>query len=90
MTEFASVQWTRGVVRVLDQRLLPHQVVYRDLTDEVEVAEAIRDMVVRGAPLIGAVAAYGLALVAPAEPTARKVCDLACERLRLAAATDRG
>ena len=64
MTPYASVEWCEGVVRVLDQRRLPHEIVYRDLADEVEVAAAIRDMVVRGAPLIGAVAAYGLALAA--------------------------
>jgi methylthioribose-1-phosphate isomerase len=64
LTDYASVQWTRDIVRVLDQRVLPHQVVYRDLTDEDEVAAAIREMVVRGAPLIGAVAAYGMALAA--------------------------
>ena len=64
MTSYASVQWSEGLVRVLDQRRLPHEVVYRDLADEREVAAAIRDMVVRGAPLIGAVAAFGLALAA--------------------------
>ena len=68
MTDYASVQWTNGILRVLDQRVLPHQVVYRDLTDEGEVAAAIREMVVRGAPLIGAVAAYGLALAARRSP----------------------
>jgi methylthioribose-1-phosphate isomerase len=64
LTSYASVQWSDSVVRVLDQRRLPHEIVYRDLTDEREVAAAIRDMVVRGAPLIGAVAAYGVALAA--------------------------
>jgi methylthioribose-1-phosphate isomerase len=66
LTEYASVEWTGGGIRVLDQRGLPHEVAYRDLTDVAEVVTAIREMVVRGAPLIGAVAAYGLALAAQA------------------------
>ncbi len=61
---YASIAWRDGVVRVLDQRALPRETRYLDLADEREVATAIRDMVVRGAPLIGAVAAYGLALAA--------------------------
>jgi len=64
LTPYASVEWADGLVRVLDQRRLPHEIVYRDLVDEGDVAAAIRDMMVRGAPLIGAVAAYGLALAA--------------------------
>ncbi len=40
-------------VAVLDQRLLPHRVEYVDLKNAQEAAEAIRDMTVRGAPLIG-------------------------------------
>jgi len=56
----------RGALRLLDQRLLPHQVLYRDYSDYREVADAIREMVVRGAPAIGAAAAYGMALAADA------------------------
>jgi len=51
-----------GYLLVLDQREIPHQVSYVRLVDYREVAEAIRDMVVRGAPAIGAVAAYGYVL----------------------------
>ena len=60
---FRSIQWHDGAVRMLDQRLLPHQKVYHDYNDPYAVAEAIRAMVIRGAPAIGAAAAYGLALV---------------------------
>lgn len=60
---FHSIQWVDGVVRMLDQRKLPQQTVYNDYTSPDEVAEAIRSMVIRGAPAIGAAAAYGLALV---------------------------
>lgn len=51
-----------GRVRLLDQRFLPQKVIYRDLVSCTEVAEAISDMVVRGAPAIGIAAAYGYAL----------------------------
>src|SRR6201994_1590372 len=47
---------------VIDQRKLPHEFVILKLTNVAEAADAIRTMVVRGAPLIGATAAYGMAL----------------------------
>lgn len=47
-------------VQVIDQRLLPHQVIIRDLKNVEDVFQAIREMIVRGAPLIGATAAYGM------------------------------
>jgi methylthioribose-1-phosphate isomerase len=51
-----------GVVQVIDQRVLPHKFVVQDLSTPKEAAAAIADMVVRGAPLIGVTAAYGLYL----------------------------
>ncbi len=51
--------WTVGAI---DQRRLPHEFVIARLTTYEEAAEAIRSMLVRGAPLIGATAAYGMAL----------------------------
>src|ERR1700674_892493 len=51
--------WTVGAI---DQRRLPHDFVVARLTDCDAAAEAIRSMLVRGAPLIGATAAYGMAL----------------------------
>jgi len=63
MAAFKSLEWRDGVVRMLDQRVMPHQTIYLDYTDYHEVAAAIKDMVVRGAPAIGAAAAWGLALV---------------------------
>lgn len=59
----AALPGGRGV-RVIDQRLLPHRLVFEDLATPEAVHTAIRDMWVRGAPLIGATAAYGLALQA--------------------------
>ena len=56
------IEWTdRGVV-MLDQRRLPGEEVHHTYTDYREVAEAIRDMVIRGAPAIGVAAAMGVAL----------------------------
>jgi methylthioribose-1-phosphate isomerase len=52
----------RDAVFVIDQRLLPHRLQVERLPDVAAVQRAIRDMWVRGAPLIGASAAYGLAL----------------------------
>ncbi len=63
MNPFHSIQWIDGVVRMLDQRKLPAETVYNDYTTPDQVAEAIRSMVIRGAPAIGAAAAYGLVLV---------------------------
>ena len=57
-------------IRILDQTKLPWQVEWLRLLDEDQVAHAIRSMQVRGAPLIGAVAAYGLALAMRRDPTA--------------------
>src|SRR5246500_4445220 len=49
-------------VSAIDQRRLPHEFVVTRLTNCAEAADAIRSMLVRGAPLIGATAAYGMAL----------------------------
>jgi methylthioribose-1-phosphate isomerase len=58
-----------GVVRVIDQTRLPFAFGTVDLRTEAEAVRAIRDMLVRGAPLIGATAAYGLALALRADPS---------------------
>lgn len=54
-------------VAAVDQRRLPHEFVVARLTDCTEAADAIRTMLVRGAPLIGATAAYGVALAMRAD-----------------------
>ncbi len=56
-------------VAVIDQRALPHRFALRTLTTDGEAAEAIADMTVRGAPLIGAAGAYGMALAMHADPS---------------------
>ncbi len=57
-----------GRIEILDQTRLPHETRWRPLADLDAAVEAITDMQVRGAPLIGAVAAYGVALALEAEP----------------------
>jgi len=53
------IKYSDGVLRLIDQRLLPTEETWLKYTDYQEVAEAIRSMVVRGAPAIGVTAAYG-------------------------------
>lgn len=57
-----TVEWTDEGIRMLDQRLLPGEEKYLMLRSYEDVAEAIKKMVVRGAPAIGVSAAMGLAL----------------------------
>lgn len=61
-----TVDWdeTLRCVRMIDQRILPGELKIISLNTHQEMANAIQDMVVRGAPAIGASAAYGLALAA--------------------------
>lgn len=57
-----TVEWTKDGIRMIDQRLLPSEETYLMLRSYEEVAEAIRKMVIRGAPAIGIAAAMGIAL----------------------------
>lgn len=70
-----TVEWTDEGVRMLDQRLLPNEEKYLTLRSYEEVAEAIRQMVVRGAPAIGVSAAMGIALGAK-QSVGTSVADL--------------
>src|SRR5579872_1851973 len=56
------IQWTADGVVMLDQRRLPAEEISYTYTDYREVAKAIREMVIRGAPAIGVAAAMGVAL----------------------------
>jgi Predicted translation initiation factor 2B subunit, eIF-2B alpha/beta/delta family len=58
-----------GSIGVIDQTQLPHQFTTRTLRSCDEAAEAIRTMVVRGAPLIGVTGAYGLMLALQVDPS---------------------
>jgi methylthioribose-1-phosphate isomerase len=57
-----TIEWKNGRVVMVDQRLLPGEEVFREYTTAEEVARAIEDMVIRGAPAIGVAAAMGIAL----------------------------
>src|SRR5437868_10888711 len=54
-----TISWTGTAVRLLDQTKLPLETVYVDITDERQMWDAIRRLVVRGAPAIGVAAAFG-------------------------------
>jgi methylthioribose-1-phosphate isomerase len=75
---FKTIEWTDGGVRMIDQTRLPAEEVYRTCRDYREVAEAIRAMVIRGAPAIGIAAAMGIALGVK-QSAARTVAALRAE-----------
>jgi methylthioribose-1-phosphate isomerase len=56
------IRWQDGALQLLDQRVLPFKVEYVQCTDSHQVSDAIRALVVRGAPAIGIAAAYGVVL----------------------------
>ncbi len=62
--EVQALVWRAAALELLDQRQLPHHIVYQRLSSAAAVAAAIRTMVVRGAPAIGIAAAYGVVLAA--------------------------
>jgi len=69
MKTYHAIEWlAEGKLRLIDQRRLPQELTYCDYTDYHEVAVAIREMVVRGAPAIGITAGYGMALAALHSP----------------------
>jgi methylthioribose-1-phosphate isomerase len=75
-----TIEWdaNRCQLKMIDQRLLPGRLEVVAYEDYVQVASAIRDMVVRGAPAIGASAAFGIALAA-SRSKASRVSDLIIE-----------
>lgn len=81
-----TVEWKGGVVRILDQSRLPEQVQFLDCRDYRMVAQAIRELKVRGAPAIGVTAAMGVALGAQSliatdyEKFAKQITEI-CEHL---------
>jgi len=63
-TSVVAFSYREGVLSLLDQRRLPHEEVAIECSTALETAEAIRGLAVRGAPLIGVAAAYGLCVEA--------------------------
>jgi methylthioribose-1-phosphate isomerase len=77
-------------VKVIDQRLLPHEFIIADLTTVDHNIEAIKEMYVRGAPLIGVTAAYGVylaALNAPDNNIPDEYITKECNRIKAARPT---
>jgi methylthioribose-1-phosphate isomerase len=60
----ATIEWCDGVVRLIDQRRLPEELVFVETATVDELCEAIRTLAVRGAPALGAAGALGVALAA--------------------------
>ena len=64
MPNMRTIEWQNGTVLTIDQTRLPHETVILKMKSCEEIAEAIKSMRIRGAPLLGAAAAYALALTA--------------------------
>ena len=62
MSSFTTIEWKNNKVYMIDQRKLPGVEIYNEYSTHKEVAEAIKSMVIRGAPAIGVAAAMGVAL----------------------------
>ncbi|MBD1173343.1 S-methyl-5-thioribose-1-phosphate isomerase [Pelagibacterales bacterium SAG-MED03] len=60
--EYRTIWYENGVVKIIDQTKLPHQLVIKDLITVIDSINAIKTMEVRGAPLIGGTAAFGIVL----------------------------
>ena len=60
--EYRTIWFEKNIVKIIDQTKLPHQFIIKDLKTIEDAINAIKVMEVRGAPLIGATAAYGLVL----------------------------
>ena len=60
--EYRTIWFENNIVKIIDQTKLPHQFTIKDLKTVKDTIIAIKTMEVRGAPLIGATAAYGLVL----------------------------
>ena len=86
-----TIRWDGDAVSLLDQRILPTREEYLSCRNAEEVAAAIKDMVVRGAPAIGVTAAMGIALglklasqsSSQDEKTLRASMDQVCELMRV-------
>ena len=85
--------WLDGdlkTVKVIDQRVLPHRLIFSELKTVDHVIAAIKDMVVRGAPLIGVTGAYGVYLAvlnSPGKTIAAPYLKAECSRLKSARPT---
>ena len=80
-----SMKYERGQLQILDQLLLPHTTEFKDVKGSEDAFHVIRDMNVRGAPLIAMVAALGLAVEVQGMrgqfTTSESAAAFMCERL---------
>ena len=60
--EYRTIWYERNVVKIIDQTKLPHQFIVKELKTVKDAINAIKIMEVRGAPLIGGTAAFGMVL----------------------------
>ena len=60
--EYRTIWYENSIVKIIDQTKLPHQFIIKELKTVKDSINAIKTMEVRGAPLIGATAAYGIVL----------------------------
>ncbi len=68
-----TIEWRAGRIRLIDQRALPGRLRFVTCATVPELIAAVRDLTVRGAPALGAVGAYGVALAASVDPRATPV-----------------
>jgi methylthioribose-1-phosphate isomerase len=78
--EYRTIWYEEKVVKIIDQTKLPHQFIIKDLNSVKDAINAIKVMEVRGAPLIGGTAAYGIVL-AIQESTAKEFINKSAEEL---------
>ena len=60
--EYRTIWFEENVIKIINQTKLPHQFIIKELKNVKDAVNAIKTMEVRGAPLIGATAAYGIVL----------------------------
>jgi methylthioribose-1-phosphate isomerase len=78
--EYRTIWYEEKVVKIIDQTKLPHQFIIKDLNSVKDAINAIKVMEVRGAPLIGGTAAYGIVL-AIQESTKKEFINKSVEEL---------
>lgn len=76
-----TIEWTPGGVVMIDQTRLPRETIFVTCRDYLEVAEAIRSMIIRGAPAIGVAAAMGVAIGALKSENLEQDMPVICETL---------
>ena len=79
---FETIEWTQNGVVMIDQTRLPHETAYVTCRTYAEVADAIRNMVIRGAPAIGVAAAMGVALGVLHSENLDRDMPVICDTLR--------